>query len=401
MKLSKRALNLKPSATLTITAKSKALRAQGIDVIGFGAGEPDFDTPLNIKDKAIEAIESGFTRYTVVGGIDELRSSIAARLMDDYGLSYELDQITVSCGAKHSLYNISQVLFEEGDEVVIPSPYWVTYPEQITLAGATPQIIEAREENGFKIDPDDLKKLINKNSKALILNYPSNPTGATYSRDDLIEIAKVAIGSGLIVISDEIYDKTIYGDTQHIPFASLADSLGDDVYKSTILVNGVSKTYSMTGWRIGYAAGDKELISAMNKLQGQCTSNPTSISQAAAVEALAGRQDIVQTMVAEFEKRKAYIVEKLNSITGIRCFEPHGAFYVFPNVSAFFGKFYEGKQITNSLDFTEFLLDVAKVAVVPGVAFGNDDHVRISYATSMDDIVKGVDRIEEATGRLS
>jgi aspartate aminotransferase len=396
MKLAARAERLKPSATLAITAKAKSLKAQGIDVVGFGAGEPDFDTPENIKEEAIRAIKSGFTKYTAVGGIEELKDAIVRRIEEDYGLRYEKSQIIVSCGAKHTLYNLSQALFEGGDKVIIPSPYWVSYPEQIVLAGGVPVIIETREEEDFKIDPDDLKKLITKKTKALILNYPSNPTGATYAEDDLRAIVDVAMNHGLLIISDEIYDKIIYDGLTHTPVATL----GDDVKKSTILVNGVSKTYSMTGWRIGFAAGDKKVIDAMGNLQGQSTSNPTSVSQKAAVEALSGPQEEVKTMVDEFEKRKDFIVDRLNEIPGIRCFNPQGAFYVFPKVSKLFGKKHAGLEIRNSIDFTQFLLEEAKVAVVPGVEFGADDYVRISYATSMEEIKKGVDRIEKAVEKL-
>lgn len=396
MKLAARAERLKPSATLAITAKAKALKAQGIDVVGFGAGEPDFDTPENIKEEAIRAIKAGFTKYTAVGGIEELKGAIVRRIEEDYGLQYEKSQIVVSCGAKHTLYNLSQALFEEGDEVIIPSPYWVSYPEQIILAEGTPVFIETREEDCFKIDPDDLKKLITKKTKALILNYPSNPTGATYTEDDLRAIVDVAMRSGLLIISDEIYDKIIYDGLTHTPVARL----GDDIKKSTILVNGVSKTYSMTGWRIGFAAGDKRVIDAMGNLQGQSTSNPTSVSQKAAVEALGGPQDEVERMRREFEKRKNYIVDRLNEIPGLRCFNPQGAFYVFPNVSKLFRKKHAGFEIRNSLDFTQFLLEEAKVAVVPGAEFGADNYVRISYATSMEEIKKGIDRIENAVEKL-
>ncbi len=396
MKLAARAERLKPSATLAITAKAKALKAQGIDVVGFGAGEPDFDTPENVKEEAIRAIKAGFTKYTAVAGIDELKDAIVRRIEEDYGLRYEKSQIIVSCGAKHTLYNLSQALFEEGDEVIIPSPYWVSYPEQIVLAGGTPVFIETREEDGFKIDPDKLKKLITKKTRALILNYPSNPTGATYNEDDLKAIVDVAMKGGLLIISDEIYDKIIYDGLIHTPVATL----GDDVKKSTILVNGVSKTYSMTGWRIGFAAGDKRVIDAMGNLQGQSTSNPVSIAQKAAVEAFGGTQDEVERMRREFEKRKNYIVDRLNKIPGLRCFNPQGAFYVFPNVSKLFGKRHAGLEIRNSVDFTQFLLEEAKVAVVPGVEFGADNYVRISYATSMEEIKKGVDRIEKAVEKL-
>lgn len=397
MKLSARAQRLQPSATLTITAKAKALKSQGVDVIGFGAGEPDFDSPDHVKEEAIRAINEGMTKYTGVGGIDELKDAIIYRLKEDHNLEYEKSEIIVSVGAKHTLYNIAQVLFEGGDEVIIPAPYWVSYPEQIKLAEATSVILDTKEAGGFKITPDELKKHINSNTKALILNYPSNPTGATYNEQELRAIVDVAMDAGLIIISDEIYEKIIYNGVKHIPVASL----GEDIKKSTILVNGVSKTYSMTGWRIGYAAGDKEVISAMSKLQGQSTSNPTSISQWAAIAAFTGPHQIIEDRTKEFEQRKNYIVEKLNDIPEISCFSPQGAFYVFPNISGYFGKAFNGKVIKDSLDFTEFILDEAKVAVVPGVAFGSDDHVRISYATSMDDIIKGMERITETVKKLS
>ena len=396
MKLSARAKRLKPSATLTITAKAKELKSQGVDVIGFGAGEPDFDSPEHVKEEAIKAIRDGLTKYTAVGGIDELKDSIIGRLREDHGLEYERSEIIVSIGAKHSLYNLTQVLVDSGDEVIVPSPYWVSYPEQITLAEGTPVILETREENGFKIEPDELKKHINSSTKALILNYPSNPTGATYNEQELRAIVDVAMDAGIVIISDEIYEKILYNGLKHTPVAAL----GEDIKKATILVNGVSKTYSMTGWRIGYAAGDKEVISAMSKLQGQSTSNPTSISQWAAIAAFSGPHDEIVRRTGEFEERKNYIVERLNGIPRMHCFSPQGAFYVFPNVSGFYGKEYDGKLIKDSLDFTEYILVEAKVAVVPGVAFGSDDHVRISYATSMDDIVKGMDRMEEALNRL-
>jgi len=397
MKLSKRAKKLQPSATLAITAKEKALKAQGVDVIGFGAGEPDFDSPENVKEEAIKAIKAGFTKYTAVGGIDELKEAIINRMKLDYGLEYQKPEIIVSNGAKHTLYNLTQAMFEEGDEVIVPAPYWVSYPEQITLAGADPVILNTREEEGFKIDPAELKKLITPRTRALVLNYPSNPTGATYNEVELRRIVDVAMEAGLTIISDEIYDKIIFDGIKHTPVATL----GEDVKKATILVNGVSKTYAMTGWRIGYAAGDKDVINAMGKLQGQSTSNPTSISQWAALEAYRGPHDVIEDRTREFEKRKNYIVERLNAIPGMKCFSPQGAFYAFPNVSGFYGKRYNGKDINSSMTFTEFLLDEAKVAVVPGDSFGSDDHVRISFATSMENIVKGMDRIEEAVGKLS
>ena len=396
MKLSARANRIQPSATLAITAKEKALKAQGVDVVGFGAGEPDFDSPDYVKEAAIEAIKKGYTKYTPVGGIDQLKDAIIERMKQDYGFGYEKAELVVSCGAKHTLFNLTQAIIEAGDEVIIPAPYWVSYPEQVTFAEGTPVILETREEDGFKIDPDELKKLITPKTKALVLNYPSNPTGVTYSEAELRAIVDVAMAAGITIISDEIYDKIIYDGAKHTPVASL----GEDVKKATILVNGASKTYSMTGWRIGFAAGDKDVIKAMANIQGQSTSNPTSIAQWAAVSAYASPQDLITQRTAEFEKRKNYIVDRLNSIPGIKCVSPKGAFYAFPNVSACYGKSFNGKAINSSLDFTGFLLDEAKVAVVPGDSFGADSNVRISFATSMENIVKGMDRIEEAVAKL-
>ena len=397
MKLSARANRIQPSATLAITAKEKALKAQGIDVIGFGAGEPDFDSPDYVKEAAVEAIKKGYTKYTPVGGIDQLKDAIIERMKQDYGFGYEKAELVVSCGAKHTLFNLTQAIIESGDEVIIPAPYWVSYPEQVTFAEGTPVILETREEDGFRIDTDELKKLITPKTKALVLNYPSNPTGVTYSEAELRAIVDVAMAAGLTIISDEIYDKIIYDGAKHTPVASL----GEDVKKATILVNGASKTYSMTGWRIGFAAGDKDVIKAMANIQGQSTSNPTSIAQWAAVSAYASPQDLITQRTAEFEKRKNYIVDRLNSIPGIKCVSPKGAFYAFPNVSACYGKSFNGKAVNSSLDFTGFLLDEAKVAVVPGDSFGADSNVRISFATSMENIVKGMDRIEEAVAKLA
>lgn len=397
MQLSNLAKRLKPSATVTITSKAKALRAEGIDVIGFGAGEPDFDTPENIKQSGINAIQSGFTKYTAPGGIDKIKEAIIGRIKADYGIEYEKPEIIVSCGAKHTLYNLTQVLINDGDEVIIPAPYWVTYPEQVSIAGGTPVIIDTDERSGFKISASELEKVITKNTKALILNYPSNPTGSTYTKGELESIVGVALDAGLIIITDEIYDKIIYGGTTHTPIPSLSKRAKEN----SILVNGVSKAYSMTGWRIGYAAGDRDVIKAMNNLQGQCTSNPVTISQYAAIEAFNGSQDAVEQMRKVFEQRKNYIVNELNSIEGITCFDPQGAFYVFPNVSGFYGKSFEGKKITNSLEITEFLLEEAKVAVVPGVEFGADNYIRISYAVSEKEIKEGISRIASSIAKLS
>jgi aspartate aminotransferase len=387
---------VKPSETLAITAKANALRAQGRDVIGFGAGEPDFDTPDHIKQAAIRAIEAGFTKYTPVGGTDELKDSIIAKLKTDNRLEYKRSQVVVSCGAKHTLYNLAQALFEEGDEVIIPAPYWVSYPDIVVLAGGTPVILNTLEKDGFKMKPEQLKASITPRTRAVIFNGPSNPTGAAYSPDELKALAAVLADTDIFAVSDDIYEKILYAD---FPFANIvmADSRLKD---RTIVVNGVSKAYAMTGWRIGYAAGPEEIIGAISKIQSQNTSNPTSISQKAAVAALTGDQHVVSMMVAEFEKRKNCIVEALNDIPGIQCLMPGGAFYVFPNVSALYGRSYEGKKITNSTEFIEYLLDVANVATVPGAAFGSDDHIRLSYATSLTNIEEGVRRIRNAVAKL-
>ena len=396
MKLASRVAKVKPSETLAITAKANALRAQGRDVIGFGAGEPDFDTPDHIKQAAIRAIEAGFTKYTPVGGTDELKEAIIAKLKTDNRLEYKRSQVVVSCGAKHTLYNLAQALFEEGDEVIIPAPYWVSYPDIVVLAGGTPVILNTLEKDGFKMKPEQLKASITGRTRAVIFNGPSNPTGAAYSPDELKALAAVLADTDIFAISDDIYEKILYAD---FPFANLA--MAEPRLKDrTIVVNGVSKAYAMTGWRIGYAAGPEEIIGAISKIQSQNTSNPTSISQKASVAALAGDQQVVSMMVAEFKKRKDYIVDALNDIPGIFCPMPEGAFYVFPNVSALYGRSYEGKKISNSTEFIEYLLDGANVATVPGVAFGSDDHIRLSYATSLKNIEEGVRRIKDAVAKL-
>jgi aspartate aminotransferase len=387
---------VKPSETLAITAKVNVLRAQGRDVIGFGAGEPDFDTPDHIKQAAIRAIEAGFTKYTPVGGTDELKDAIIDKLKVDNSLEYKRSQVVVSCGAKHTLYNLAQALFEEGDEVIIPAPYWVSYPDIVVLAGGTPVILNTLEKDGFKMKPEQLKASITGRTRAVIFNGPSNPTGAAYSQDELKALAAVLTDTEIFAISDDIYEKILYAD---FPFANIA--MADPrLLSRTIVVNGVSKAYAMTGWRIGYAAGPEEIIGAISKIQSQNTSNPTSISQKASVAALRGDQQVVSAMAAEFRKRKDYIVGALNDIPGIFCPIPEGAFYVFPNVSALYGRSHEGKKISNSTEFIEYLLDGANVATVPGAAFGSDDHIRLSYATSMRNIEEGVRRISDAVAKL-
>lgn len=396
MEISERAKNLKQSATLAITAHVKKLRAEGVDVIGFGAGEPDFDTPANIKEAGIESIKNGFNKYTPVGGIPELKDSIRERIKNDYGIEYSQQEVMVSCGAKHTLYNIAQAVLNPGDEVIVPSPYWVSYPAQISLAGAVPVIAETNLRDGFKLRPETLKEKISPATRALILNYPSNPTGATYDGKELAEMAEIAMEAGIFIISDEIYDKILYGGLRHTPVASL----GKEVRENSIMVNGVSKTYSMTGWRIGYAAGGKEIIAAMSRIQGQCTSNPPSMAQMAAVEALSGSQEVVSRRTDEFERRKNFIVSRIEEI-GLRCFNPQGAFYVFPSMENFIGAKFGDRVMDGSLAFTDFLLGQAKVAVVPGIEFGMENHIRISYATSMENIEEGMNRVEKALSLLS
>ncbi len=386
--LSMRAKDIKPSPTLAIDSRAKAMKAQGIDVISFGVGEPDFDTPENIKEAAIKAIKDGFTKYTPVGGTDKLKDAIIGKLEKDNGLKYERAEILVSCGAKHSLFNAMQALLDPGDEMIIPAPYWVSYPEQATLAGAKPVFIKTLEADRFLLDPAAFEKAITKKTKALVLNSPSNPTGFSYGKEALARIAQIAVERDIYVISDEIYEKLLYDGARHVSIASL----GEEVKKRTVVINGVSKAYSMTGWRIGYAAGPAPLIKAMTSMQSQSTSNPTSISQAAAIEALTGPQESVKAMAAEFDKRRKFIVEGLNAIPGIKCIPPTGAFYAFPNTSALYGR---SPEISSSSKLAMYLLEKANVAVVPGDAFGDDDFIRLSYATGIGEIERGLERIKK------
>ncbi len=397
MNLAKRMENIKPSPTLAVSAKAKAMKARGIDVIGFGAGEPDFDTPDHIKQEAVRAIESGFTKYTAAGGIDELKAAVCTKLKRDNNLSYETAQVLVSCGAKHSLYNVCQALLSDGDEVIVPAPYWVSYPDMVYLAGAVPVILTAQEQNGFKITPGELAAAITPKTKAFILNSPSNPTGAAYTRDELSGLAGVLADTDITVISDEIYESIIYDGFEFYSIATVEPRLAD----RTVIVNGVSKTYSMTGWRIGYAAGPPDLIKAMTNIQSQSTSNPTSIAQKAALAAMDGPQDCIAAMVNEFDKRRTHMVEQLNAMPGISCFTPQGAFYTFPNIAGLFGKKSGGHEITDSTSFATYLLETVKVAVVAGLGFGADHNIRLSYATSSGNIEKGLNRIREAVDNLS
>lgn len=396
MILSSRISLIKPSPTLAITAKANALKAEGRDVIGFGAGEPDFDTPENIKQAAIKAINDGFTKYTPVGGTEELKDAIIEKFQKDNDLTYRRPEIVVSCGAKHTLYNLAQVLFEEGDEVLIPSPYWVSYPDIIVLAGGKPVILKTAVKDGFKLQPEQLKQAINSKTKAIIFNSPSNPSGVAYSAADLKKLADIILEAGILVISDDIYEKVIYDNFQ---FANIA-SVEPQLKAKTVVVNGVSKTYAMTGWRIGYMAGPEEISAAVAKLQSQNTSNPTSIAQKASVEAIRGPQDSVAQMVAAFAERRNYIVGALNGIPGVSCLNPEGAFYVFPDVSHYYGTTYNGKEIKGSADISSYLLDDVNVAVVPGGEFGHDEHIRLSYAISMKNIQEGIKRISDALLKL-
>ena len=396
VKLATRISTIKPSATLAITAKANALKAQGRDVVGFGAGEPDFDTPANIKAAAVKALEAGFTKYTAVGGTDELKDAIIGKFRRDSGLEFKRSEVAVSCGAKHTLYNLAQVLLEEGDEVVIPSPYWVSYPDIVILTGAKPVIVTTREEDGFKMTPAQLGAALTVRTKAVILNSPSNPAGVVYSREELKALGDLLAKRDILVISDDIYEKILYDG---VTFHTMA-SIDPAMQERTVTVNGVSKAYAMTGWRIGYAAGPQYIIEALTKLQSQNTSNPTSIAQKAAVEALNGSQESVARMGAEFQKRRDVIVAGLNGIRGIRCQNPQGAFYVFPNVSALYNKRFGGKVLDGSASFASFLLEAVDVAVVPGVEFGHDANIRLSYATSMKNIEEGIRRIQKAVEKL-
>jgi aspartate aminotransferase len=397
MKLARRVASIQPSPTLAITSKAKAMKAEGIDVVGFGAGEPDFDTPEHIKEVAKKALDDGYTKYTPVPGSPQLKDAIIAKFRRDNGLEYKRENIIVSVGAKHSIYNVGQALFEEGDEIVIPSPYWVSYPDIALLAGAIPVIVDTKEETGFKLSPEQLERAITPRTKCVILNSPSNPTGAAYTGEELKRIADVIIRRDVAVLSDDIYEKLVY---DNFGFVSIA-SFGEEIKKRTIVVNGLSKAYSMTGWRIGYLAADKDLVAAINNIQSQSTSNPVSFCDKAAIEALNGPQDFLEAWVAEFDRRRRTIVDRLNKIPGVSCLLPQGAFYVFPNFSRVYGKKTpSGKVIDGSSSLAAYLLEDHKVASVPGVAFGADDYQRLSYATSMENIEKGIDRIEEAIKAL-
>ena len=393
--LADRLKTLAPSPTLAMQAKAKAMRAQGIDVISFGAGEPDFDTPRRIKDAAIRAIEQGQTKYTEVGGVPELRAAVCSKLKRDNGLDYAPDEVTVSCGAKHTLYNLFMALVNPGDEVLIPSPYWVSYPEQVRLLGGVPVPVATPESTAFDLDPAELRRAVTPRTKMIVLDSPGNPTGAVFSSAALAEVAKLAVERDLWIVSDECYEALTY-EGRHVSIASLSA----EVKARTIVVNTCSKAYAMTGWRIGYAAGPKPVIKAMTDVQSQVTSNPASVSQWAAVEALGGAQDEVAKMTSEFDRRRRVIIAALNAVPGVHCVMPKGAFYAFPNVSGLFGKRARGGTLRGSADVCAFLLDEARIATVAGIDFGSDAHIRLSYATSLEMITTGLARMDAAIRTL-
>jgi aspartate aminotransferase len=396
MKLAARAEKISPSPTLSIDAQAKKMAAAGINVINFGAGEPDFDTPEHIKEAAVEALRKGATKYTPVGGTPALKEAIAKKLKADNGLDYSPEEIVVSCGAKHSLYNAIMALVDEGDEIILPAPYWVSYLEQIKLAGGRPVIVQTRQENGFKLTVEELESVITPRTRMIILNSPGNPTGAVYTKEELAALGEVLLRARITIISDEIYEKLVYDDVGHVSIASLDPALKE----LTVVINGVSKAYSMTGWRIGYAAAPAPVAKAMTDLQSHSTSNPTSIAQAASVAALTGTQEPLARMVAEFRRRRDYMLERIAAIPGVRCHRPGGAFYLFPSVEKLLGRAYKGRRIGSASDLAAVLLEEAKVAVVPGVAFGDDRCFRLSYATSMENIKEGCDRIAEVLTAL-
>jgi len=398
--LADRLKTLAPSSTLAVQAKARELRRRGVDVVTFGAGEPDFDTPERIKDAAIQAMRQGHTKYTEVGGVPELRAAVCGKFKRDNGLDYEPADVLISCGAKHTLFNMVVALLNPGDELLVPSPFWVSYPEQARLVGAVPVTVPTREATGFDLEPERLRAAVTPRTKAIILNSPNNPTGAVFSPAALAAVAELAVERNLFVVSDECYEALTF-EGRHVSIASL----GLEIKARTLTINTCSKAYAMTGWRIGFAAGPRDLIRAMTDVQSQVTSNPSSIAQWAAIEALVGPQDEVAKMAGEFDRRRRLIVQGLNALPGVSCVMPKGAFYAFANVSGMFGRQWKAaegtKAIKGSLDTTAFFLEEAKVAVVPGVDFGSDDHVRLSYATSEALITEGLTRMAAALARLA
>ncbi|HEY7493123.1 MAG TPA: pyridoxal phosphate-dependent aminotransferase [Candidatus Tectomicrobia bacterium] len=396
MQLSQFGRRLKPSETLAVSTRAKTLRAQGRDIIDFGLGEPDFITPANIIRAAEHAMAEGFTKYTPPRGLPELRQAVVEKLKRENNLDYTPEQVVVSCGAKQALYNLSRVLIEPGDEVIVPGPYWVSYTAHVEMAGGTPVIIPTTAATDFKITGDLLRRYLTPKTRGFILNSPCNPTGAVYTPAELEDLARVLLDTNLYIITDEIYEHIVYDGVQQISIATLHPA-----FKArSVVVNGFSKSYAMTGWRLGYCAGPAEVMEACDRLQSQTTSNPTSFVQIAGIEALRGPQDSVHAMAQEFERRRNYVVPRLNAIDGITCNRPQGAFYVFPEVAGLFGRTYQGQRLETSLDITNYLLDVAGVAVVPGEAFGDSRSLRISYATSMANLEAGLDRLDRAVQQL-
>lgn len=396
MVISNKFKGISPSPTLLIDSKFKQMKAEGMNVVGFGAGEPDFDTPQHIKDAAIAAINSGVTKYTPASGTLELKKAICQKLLKDNGLSYEPSQIVVSNGAKHSLINAFGAILNPGDEVIIPAPYWVSYPEMVKYNDGVPVVLYTKEENDFKFSAEEFKKAITSKTKAIVLNSPSNPTGMVYTEDELRAIADVAVENNIYVISDEIYEYLVYDGVAHKSIATFNDKIKD----LTIIINGVSKTYAMTGWRIGYTASNPAIAKAMGNVQSHTTSNPNSIAQAATVAALNGPKDELYKMISAFDERRKYMAERINSIDGVSCLIPKGAFYVMMNISALKGKTIAGKVISTADDFAEIFLEEELVAVVPGNGFDAPDYVRWSYATSMENIKEGIDRLENLLKKL-
>jgi aspartate aminotransferase len=394
--LANRVTQIAPSPTLAVNAKAKSLKAAGEDILNFSVGEPDFDTPLHICEAGKKAIDDGHTRYTAVPGIPELRDAVANRFREDHGWDYSPDQIQVCCGGKHGLYNIFQAVISPGDEVLIPAPYWVSYPPMVQLAGGIPVIVPLDEKDDFDLNPDILADYATDRTKAIIINSPSNPTGSLFSARALEAIGRMALEKGWLVITDDIYETITYLDDD-LPHILDVDP---KLKEQTIILNGVSKSFAMTGWRIGYCAGPEYIIKAMNKIQSQSTSNPSSPAQYAALAALTGPQDFPSIMQKAFVPRRDFFVQDLRSIDGVTCVNPNGAFYVFPNFSAYFGKSFNGKIISDSVSLADYFLDEAKVASVPGIAFGADNFVRFSFATSMEIIQEGMQRIKDALAQL-
>lgn len=397
MKLARRTAQIKPSATLSVNAKAKALERQGQHIINLGLGEPDFDTPQHVQDAAVQALREGKTRYTAVSGIDELKDAVLQMLQDDYRLPYRRENILISCGAKHALYNLFQTLLDPGDEVLIPSPYWVSYPEMVALTGAVPIILPCLQQNGFKLLPEQLERAITARTRLLILNSPSNPTGVYLDRTDLAGLAEVLIRNKHVTIaSDDIYYRILYNGQEWVNLAMLNEQLRE----RTFIVNGVSKTYCMTGWRIGYLIGDPRVVKVAADIQSQSTSNPSTMAQFASVAALTGDQQVVRDMVEAYAERCRYVVQRLAALPGVKCPAPDGAFYVFPDCSAYYGNKSPVGVINSSLELTDYLMEQAHVAVVPGSAFGEDRCIRLSYALSMDGLIEGMDRLESALRAL-